>query len=225
MRIPTNLASRPQEQLRPLRTAIVLSIVVALVLTGVLVRRELRTQNEFRFLTEQRQSLDRDQRILGGERQELERWLATPQVQQVRERSGFLNSLILQKSLSWTQMFMDLEEILPGQARITAIRPSLNQSQQAELNLTVASTEVAPLVELLKNLESSDQFFSPQVGAQRFPSANMADKSITIELTMRYQQTPGSASALAASEPTPSLGSQHSTGWASAASAAAGEKP
>ena len=189
MRVSINLASQPHESLRPLRAAVALATVVALLLAVVIVQRERRTRNEFRALTERIEQLEAERAELQSEQQELEEWMGTPQAQQIRERSAFLNSLILRKGISWTQMFLDLEKTLPSRARITSIRPSLTQSQQAELNLTVAAESIGPLVEFLKSLEASPQFGSPTVGNQRFSSEKTEDEMISLDLTTRYQQT------------------------------------
>lgn len=217
MKIPINLASQPHENLRPLRMAAALAAAAALLLTAVVIQRERQSRNEFRSLTEQIQRLEQELENLEQEQQELQAWLAAPQVQQIREGSAFLNSLILQKSLSWTQLFLDLEKILPARARLTAIRPSRNQSQEAELNLTVAAANMAPLVEFLKNLESSPQFGSPAVGTQRFPSERTPDGNISLDVTTRYQQTPRRIPD-PASEITPASGANEATAWVSTVS-------
>ena len=188
MRVPINLASQPLENLRPWRAAVVVTALAALVLAGVIVRREARDRSEFRSLIQQRNSLEQSMKSLESEQRELETWLSTPAAKQIQERSAFLNSLILRKSLSWTQLFMDLEKTLPSQARIVAIRPSLNPSEEVDLNLTAAATSMSPLVEFLKNLESSEQFGAPAVVGQHFPNDKSVEKAISIELTAQYRQ-------------------------------------
>jgi type IV pilus assembly protein PilN len=195
MRIPINLASQPHESLRALRAAVALAAVAALIFAAVIVQRERSTRNEFRSLTERIDRLEGERAQLQNEQQELEEWMGAPQVQQIRERSAFLNSLILRKGISWTQMFLDLEKTLPARARITSIRPRLTESEQAELDLTVAAQDIGPLVEFLRRLESSPQFGSPSVGAQRFPSERGSDGMISLELTTRYQQALATAPA------------------------------
>ncbi|MBI4442320.1 MAG: hypothetical protein HY649_02970 [Acidobacteria bacterium] len=186
MKVPINLASQPYENLRPLYLAVGMALAVAVGLALSVVWKDWQNRDETRAVTEQIRRLQRDSAALEQEHQELERSLRTPEVQQISDRAAFLNSLILRKSLSWTQLFMELEKILPNQARITAIRPSLNQSQQAELSLTVAAVEMRPLVEFLKNLESSSRFGSPVVEAQRFPPERTTDRSIFLDLSASY---------------------------------------
>ena len=198
MRIPINLASQPLENLRLLRAAVALTAATALLFGVVIVRNELRNRSEFQALIEQRDTLQASLASLRSEQQDLESWLSTPQAEQIRERSAFLNSLILRKSLSWTQMFVDLEKILPPRVRITSIKPSLGVSHEADLALTAAADSMTPLVEFLKNLEGSPKFGPPAVGAQKYATQGAEEGGIAIDLTTRYLQQHAAAPAAAA---------------------------
>ncbi|MBI4461075.1 MAG: hypothetical protein HY648_13590 [Acidobacteria bacterium] len=187
MRIPINLASAPYENLRPYYTTAVTAAVVLLVLVLLAITKERHDRQETLLLTQQTQQMERDQEELRREEQAWEHWLATPAVQQIQTRSAFLNSLLLRKSLSWTEMFKDLEKILPARAQVLSIRPSLNASSEVELTLTVSATEMGPLVELLRRLEASARFGAPAVQAQQF-SSSRADNSIRMEVSTRYRQ-------------------------------------
>jgi type IV pilus assembly protein PilN len=188
MRVPINLASQPLENLRPLRTAVALATVAVVALAGVIVQRQVRSRNEFRSLIQQQANLELSLKNHQTEQEALESWLSTDQARRIQERSAFLNSLILRKSLSWTQLFEDLEKTLPGPARIVSIRPSLSDSHDVNLSLTVSATSMTALVDFLKNLESSQQFGGPVVESQRFPGEKSADKGILLDITTQYRQ-------------------------------------
>jgi len=188
MRVPINLASQPLENLRPVRTAVAVAALTALVLGAVILNREWRSRSEFRALIEQQASLELSLKNLDTEQRELESSLSTTQAEQIRVRSGFLNSLILRKSLSWTQLFMDLEKTLPPRARITAIHPKLSATEDVDLELTVSSASMEPLVGFLKNLESSPEFGPPVVGTQHALSDKNSAGDISLDLTTRYLQ-------------------------------------
>ncbi|MEE8177092.1 MAG: hypothetical protein V3T65_03775, partial [Acidobacteriota bacterium] len=188
MRVPINLASRPYENLRPYYNVAVLAVIFLVALASAVAWNDWQNRRDTRLLTEQSRQLETAMAELGREQQELEQWLGRPEVQEIRDRSDFLNSLIVRKSLSWTQMFMDLETILPARAQVTAIRPRLNQDQQVEVNLTVAAASMGPLVEFLKKLEAALQFGSPVVHAQRPPSTATTDGQITLDLSVLYHQ-------------------------------------
>lgn len=186
MKIPINLASQPYANLRPLYNAIWVAAALLIGLTLLVLWEDRQIRNETHQLTEQIDELQQEMDSLQEEQEEMGQWLATPQVQQTRNQSTFLNSLILRKSVSWTRIFMDLGKILPNQAQVTAIRPSLNQFQQAELNLSVAAVQMGPLIQFLKNLESSPRFGSPAVESQQFPSERAADRNIMVEVKAGY---------------------------------------
>ena len=204
MRVPINLASRPYENLRPVYNAASLAVILLVALALVVAWTDWQNRRDTRLLTEQVSQLEAAMADLAREQLELEQGLRRPEMQEIRERSAFLNSLIVRKSLSWTQMFMDLETILPPRAQVTAIRPRLNQSQQVEVTLTVAAASMGPLVEFLQKLESARQFGSPEVHSQR-PPANLGEQEqIMMDLTVLYRQaapdTSSSAEATVARE-------------------------
>ncbi len=188
MRVPINLASRPYKNLRPYYNAAGLAAILLVALASMVAWNDWQNRRDTRLLTEQSNQLETAMAELDREQQELEQWLGRPEVQEIRDRSAFLNSLIVRKSLSWTQMFMDLETILPARAQVTAIRPRLNRDQQVEVNLTVAAASMGPLVEFLKKLEAAPQFGSPVVHAQRPSSTASTDGQITLDLSVLYYQ-------------------------------------
>ena len=195
MRVPINLSSQPYENLRPFYLAAGMAAVLLAALALLVVWNVRQNRHETSLLTEQSDRLDKDLQIVRREQGELERWLARPEVLEIRDRSDFLNSVIVRKSLSWTQMFMDMEKILPERVQVTAIYPGLNQDQQAELKLTVSATSVQPLVDFLKSLESAPQFGSPVVESQRFPAEKALDPSIVLQLSVLYHQNAAASSS------------------------------
>ena len=116
MNVGFNLASHPYENLRPRYTLAWLAVALAVVLALLVVSRERQQRAETRSLTQQMGRFEQEMQDLAREQSELEEWLRRPEVQEIRDHSAFLNSLILRKSLSWTRMFLDLEKILPARA-------------------------------------------------------------------------------------------------------------
>ena len=205
MKVAFNLASHPYENLRPYYTVAWIAVAVALLVALALVSRERQQSSETRSLTQQLSRFDREVQDLEGEQRDLEAWLRRPEVQEIRDRSGFLNSMIFRKSLSWTQMFLDLEKILPARAQVISIQPRMSTPQQAELALTVISTEMGPLVELLKNLESSAHFGSPAVESQRFLTDRSQQTRIALDLRTQYRQALPEASPVAPGAEAPAV--------------------
>ena len=187
MKIAINLASKPYQNLRPYYTAACIAAVSLMILALVLAGEERQEREETSSLTRQINRLEKELKDLSGEQQQLEEWLKKPEVREIRDRSAFLNSLILRKSISWTQMFLDVEKILPPKAQVTSIRPGLSRSQQPELNLSVTAAEMGTLVELLKNLESSPQFGSPVVDSQRMVTEKGGEGHIILVMSTPYR--------------------------------------
>ena len=113
MRFSINLSSEPYENLRPLRAAVALLALLAVVLSLTVGWKARHNRGETRVLAEQSDQLDQDLVKLREDQRVLTKDLARPQFQEIRDRSTFLNSLIIRKSLSWSQLFMDLEKVLP----------------------------------------------------------------------------------------------------------------
>lgn len=199
MRVPINIATHPADASRPLRALAITLAAVVLLLGGSLVRSELRTREEFRSLLDRTNQLESNVRDLEATQKEMQSWLETPQVKQIRQRSSLLNALIAQKSLSWTRLFQDLETTLPAGARVTAIAPEADSLKGAQaqplLNLAVSAGSNAPIVEFIKRLEESPEFDSPVVNSQRFPNATEEKGEIKVALTARYTQSPTQVSA------------------------------
>ena len=188
MNVRFNLASRPYDNLRPRYALAGMSLVLAAVLVALVVGRERQQSAETRSITQQMARFQQEMADLAREQRELDEWLRRPEVQEIRDHSAFLNSLILRKSLSWTQMFLDLEKILPARAQVTSIQPRINRAQQPELAISVAADTMGPLVELLKNLESSSQFGSPSVQSQRFFTDKNLKSQVVMDLRTVYRQ-------------------------------------
>jgi len=188
MNVRFNLASHPYENLRPRYALAGMALVLIAVLAALLVGRERQQRAETRSITQQMARFDQEMRDLAREQSELDEWLRRPEVQEIRDHSAFLNSLILRKSLSWTRMFLDLEEILPDRAQVTSIQRRTNRARQPELAISATADNMEPLVELLKNLESSSQFGSPAVQSQRFFSDKDSKTLVAIDLQTLYRQ-------------------------------------
>jgi len=55
-----------------------------------------------------------------------------------RDQSQFLNGLIQRKAFSWTRVFEDLEQVMPGSLHVVSLRPVLSDENQMKLEMKVA---------------------------------------------------------------------------------------
>jgi hypothetical protein len=65
-----------------------------------------------------------------------------------------INSIILEKSFSWTQFLSDLEKSLPESSYIVSMAPTLAKDSKLQLSFKVAYSNVDDLLKLYNNLRA-----------------------------------------------------------------------
>jgi type IV pilus assembly protein PilN len=131
------------------------------------------------------------QEMIGLEQQrnELERFFAQPENAKLHERSAFLNTLIDEQSLNWTQMFMDLEKILPAGVRVTSIEPA-HEKGRVTVKLTVGASSDEAKLKFLHALEKSPAFTHVELINERVnTSATAGGDRMEMQLTAVYSRT------------------------------------
>lgn len=172
VRIPINLASAPSRRDRPMLVAAAATAVALVLLLGLQVAIIMREREGARDSREMTARIGAQLRALNAEHARLEAELRQPANAAVVDRSAFLNSLILRKSISWTRMFEDLERVFPGNVRLVTVRPYLTGDNQVQLDMVVGTQSPEPWIELLKRLENSDAFGNTQLLSSQPPSMN-----------------------------------------------------
>lgn len=125
-----------------------------------------------------------EQRIHDDElkQHELDNYFRSAQAQQVLDRSGFLNSLIDERSFPWTKVFMDLGETLPAGVRVISISPRLDNGR-ALVKLTVSTMSDDSKVKFLQTLERSKDFADIQVQGEHHDKTS---NEVLLDLTAWY---------------------------------------
>jgi type IV pilus assembly protein PilN len=124
---------------------------------------------------------------LQAERADLERFFIQPQNAKLHDRAAFLNSMIDGRSFNWTQMFMDLERIMPGGVRVVSIEPRQVKGR-VEVKLTVGASSDEAKLKFLRALEESKQFSGIELGSEHAPSKGGNDQKV-VELTTIYSRS------------------------------------
>jgi Tfp pilus assembly protein PilN len=99
-----------------------------------------------------------EMRQLDADKATAEALLSQQQNRETLERSRFVNSLISRKSFSWTQLFMDLERIVPPRVRVVSLQPQPGAQDQVALRLVVESDSRERALDLLRRMEESESF-------------------------------------------------------------------
>jgi hypothetical protein len=104
---------------------------------------------------------------LERERGENQTILNRPENRSTRERSQFINGLIVRKSFSWTQVFADLEKAMPARVHLLSITPELKEGRQIEIKMRIAGDSREKALDLARRLEQSRRFRDAQVTDER----------------------------------------------------------
>jgi hypothetical protein len=166
MRLDINLASQPYEDARQFWIRWGTSVVLVAILTLALLAE---TAIGWVYAHKDQQTIvnytalitDRDR-----ERSNAEAVLNKPENRTTRDRSRFLNELIERKAFSWTQVFQDLEKIMPARLHVVSIRPELDEQNQLQIKLSVAGESRDRALELVKHMEESPRFRQPRITAE-----------------------------------------------------------
>ncbi|HET9994605.1 MAG TPA: hypothetical protein VFQ18_04310 [Candidatus Acidoferrum sp.] len=190
MRVHLNLATKPLETHRRFLAASSLLAVVAsigLIWLGWHVYSVRKANEELRARSEE---IRREMASLEAQRADLERFFHQEENSKLHDRAAFINSIIDARSFNWTQMFMDLERILPGGVRVISIEPKQVQGH-VEVKLSIGAASDEAELKFLHALEESKVFSGVQVQNIRVPSAggNQSSDQKLVLLTTIYSRT------------------------------------
>ena len=188
-----NLATQPFENRRRFWVLSIFSGATLLLASVVLVTIFIRNYRNERLLSQQMGTLRQEITRLETEQKRLEETMQRPEVVDVLDRSFFLNSMIRQKAVSWTQLFMDLEKLMPERVQILALRPVVKQEKgagpagqlQMDLQLDAASDSIPGLLEMVRNMEKSDRFYKPVFQVE---NQGQQDNMYRLSMSVSYAQ-------------------------------------
>lgn len=171
-RLPINLSSEPFRRDRAMlvaTTTLAVALAVALLAQGWLIYGERERASAARAQVE---NVELRLRNLSIEDSKIESNLRQTQNAEVIDRNVFLNTLIARKAVSWTQLFADLEKVMPGTVRLVSVRPQITPANQVVLDMTVGSLSGEPVVDMLMRLEASPLFGATTIATMLPPSQN-----------------------------------------------------
>jgi hypothetical protein len=166
MRLNINLASQKYEDVRQFyvrwSVAIALSALLMLVLIG-LAWRNFSTSSKSGQRIKQLQAEIAD---LQKKRADAEAISNLPENHDVTEQKNYWNRQINRRQLSWTQLFNDLQRIMPARAFLSSVHPEVTLDNRLKLTLVVMGDTHENGLELQKKMEKSERFRSPQITAE-----------------------------------------------------------
>src|SRR5438477_13198889 len=89
------------------------------------------------------------------------------------QRSNLLNTMIERKSISWTRIFSDLQDVVPNNVKLVQVRlPQINSRNEVTLDMVVGAQGDDPVGVFLKKLAESPLFGPAEVLQINPPSQN-----------------------------------------------------
>ncbi len=119
------------------------------------------------------------------ERSKAQEVLDRPENRSTRDQSKFINGLIRRKAFSWTQVFADLEKMMPPELHVTAIHPEVEKDNQLQIKLSVAGRSRDRALQLVHRMEQSPRFYQPQVVEESLTQSQNGD-SAHFEIASAY---------------------------------------
>jgi type IV pilus assembly protein PilN len=193
MRLEVNLATRPYEDTRQFWVRWGTAVALIAILTLSLVYT---TVMEWSFAGKDRQLMSQYKTQIASRDQEMsqaEAVLNRPENRSTRDRSQFLNQLIERKAFSWTQVFADLEKMMPARLHVVSIHPEMTEDNQLQIKLVVAGESSERALDLVRRMEQSPRFRQAAVTSENAQSnAQTPGDNVEFNITALYvPATPG----------------------------------
>jgi hypothetical protein len=179
MRLNINLASQKFEDVRQfyVRWSMAIGVAAALLLLlmGLAAMNYSSSSKSGQRIKELQARID----SLQKERADAERVSNLPENHDVNLQKNYWNRQINRRQLSWTQLFNDLQKIMPARAYVSAVHPEITLDNRLKLTLLIKGDTHDNGLELVKKMEKSSSFRSaaistegtekdPKTGAQLF---------------------------------------------------------
>ena len=178
MRIPINLASEPFRRDRVMVVASAVCAVLLTVLLGSLTYLIVAERHRAASTRVAVGRLSNEVRTMAAQQARLDATLRQPANASILERSLLLNTLVDRKSVSWTRIFADLEQVLPLNVRVIQVRlPQIDARNQVLLDMVIGAQGPGPVIEFLRNLQASPRF-GPGAGYSFLSTPNSSPRYI-----------------------------------------------
>jgi type IV pilus assembly protein PilN len=186
MRVDINLATRPYEDAGPLwlrwgGALAALGLFTLILLYSVF--SGWAAARKDRGLIEQRQ-----EQIAARDEQKAkaEETLNLPANRGTRDRAQYLNDLFQRKSFSWTQVFQDLEKVMPPRLHVVSIQPEKSADNQVQIKLVVAGESRDRALELVRKMESSQHFQQTQIEQESSQTGQTPGDNVQFDISALY---------------------------------------
>lgn len=132
-------------------------------------------------------------RACDREKAEAQALMNTSQNASVRDRSQFLNDLFYRKAFSWTQVFEELERVMPPRVHVVSIHPELAVDNELAIRLVVAGDSRERTLELVRKMEASSHFHQIEIEQESVETGQGANTGDAVRFDISALYVPGVA--------------------------------
>ncbi len=158
MRLNINLASQKYEDTRRFYARWLTAIACAAALTMILLiltwMNYANAEKSNQRIKEQEAKVS----ALEKERAAAESVTNRPENHDVNTQKNYWNRQIARRGFSWTQLFNDLQRIMPARAYVSSVHPELTLDNHVKLTLVIMSDTHSNGLELVQKMEKSPRF-------------------------------------------------------------------
>ncbi|HEY7403466.1 MAG TPA: hypothetical protein VIB39_08095 [Candidatus Angelobacter sp.] len=163
MRLNINLATQKYEAVRQFYVRWVTAIAVLSALTVVLLVLAWLNYTGSTESSQRISALEQKIAALEKQRATAQEISNRPENHDVIAEKNFWNKQFTRRSFSWTQLFNDLQRIMPPRAYVSSVNPEITPDNRVKLNLTIQGDNHDNALELVKKMERSERFRSPLI--------------------------------------------------------------
>jgi Tfp pilus assembly protein PilN len=170
MRLNINLASQKYEDVQQFYRRWGMAIGFTAVLTLLLIVLVLVNYSSTSKSNAHIKELQNDIASLQKERADAEVVSNRPENHDVNEEKNYWNRQINRRQLSWTQLFNDLQRIMPARAYLSSVHPEITQDNRLRLTLIIKGDTHENGLELVQKMEKSERFRgtqAPQINSEQ----------------------------------------------------------
>lgn len=128
--------------------------------------------------------IQKEMAAVNQEREELQRYFAQQEASGFQDHAKFVVGVLQARSINWTQMFIDLERMLPPGVRIVHIQPKLDKGV-VSVHFVVGAANQEAKLKLLKSFENSSSFANVKWLSEKAATQPGADP-VTIEFEAEF---------------------------------------
>jgi hypothetical protein len=166
MRLNINLASQKYEDVRRLYVRWSIAIAFTSVLTVLLLVLAWMNHTGSAKSGERIRALEAQIDALQKERATAEEISNRPENHDVTAQKNYWNKQIMRRSFSWTELFNDMQRIMPARAFVTSVHPEITLDNRVKLTLAIKSDKHENGLELVQKMEKSSRFRGPKINSE-----------------------------------------------------------